>query len=387
MKIVFRRFFLTFVLLLLATNVVHANDMSEIPDNTNDIFLLSVYVFWAILISFVCSVAESVLLCITPSFIESIRADRPKLGKLLKSLRITNVDQSFAAILSLNTIAHTAGAVMAGAQAKEIFGSAWVGLFSALLTLMILFLSEIIPKTIGAVYWKQLAGITAVAIKAMIYSLYPIVWLSEKITKRIGNGSTAHVFSRDEMIAMATLGSKEGHVEQHESRIFQNLFQMDTITVGDIMTPRVVISTLPQGITVAEAMESLEDCPFSRLPVFKGGLDDITGFVLKDQILLLAAKGDSETPIEALKRDIPAVPESMSLTMLLNDMLELRQHIAVVIDEYGGTAGVVTMEDTIETLLGTEIKDEMDNVEDMRHMAREKWKKRAGKLGVNIDKT
>ena len=156
--------------MLLMTNVAYAKELAELPDNAHDIFLLIAYVLLAVLISFVCSIAESVLLCITPSYIESIRADHPKLSQLLKVLRITNIDQSIAAILSLNTIAHTAGAVMAGAQAKAIFGSAWVGLFSALMTLMILFLSEIIPKTIGAVYWKQLARITAVTIRVMIYS-------------------------------------------------------------------------------------------------------------------------------------------------------------------------------------------------------------------------
>ncbi|NCC50352.1 MAG: HlyC/CorC family transporter [Spartobacteria bacterium] len=375
------------MIILLVTDVAYAKAVTEGPGTDHDIALLIIYVLLAVLTSFVCSIAESVLLCITPSYIESIRDDHRKLSALLKSLRIDNVDQSFAAILSLNTIANTVGAVMAGSQAKVIFGSAWVGMFSALLTLMILFLSEIIPKTIGAIYWKKLAGAVAVLTQAMIFCLYPIVWFSEKLTKKIGRDRVVHVFSRDEMIAMAEIGRKAGAVEQHESRVFNNLFRLVTLTAADIMTPRVVISALPQDMRVAEAFKALAEGPFSRIPVYTQDLDDITGFVLKDQILLLAARGEMETRIETLKREIPVVPESLSLSKLLNDMLELRQHIAVVIDEYGGTAGLVTMEDAIETLLGMEIKDEMDNVEDMRHLARKKWEERAGELGIDIDKT
>ncbi len=372
---------------LVSVGVAYGGDAPQLSYEPQDILMLIVYILLAISISFMCSIAESVLLCITPSFIESIRAENENLGNLLRQLRIEKVDQSFAAILSLNTIAHTAGAVMAGAQAELIFGSTWIGLFSAFMTLAILFLSEIIPKTIGTVYWKKLAGTTAVAIKVMIYVLYPFVWLSEKLTKRIGQSSDTDVMSRDEMIAMAEIGKKQGFVEQHEFRVFNNLFRLNRLNAADIMTPRVVISALPQSISVREALKTDEIGTFSRLPLFDQDIDNITGFVLKDQILLLAARGKMDTRMESLKREIPVIPETLPLSRLLDDMLKLRQQIAVVIDEYGGTAGIVTMEDAIETLLGIEIKDEMDNVEDMRHLARQKWRARIKELGVDIDET
>jgi CBS domain containing-hemolysin-like protein len=351
---------------------------------TIDIILLIGYVLLALAVSFVCSVAEAVLLCITPTYIESLRAENPKLSRRLRKLRQEKVDQSIAAILTLNTIAHTVGAIMAGVQAKAVFGSAWIGLFSALMTLLILFLSEIIPKTIGAIYWKRLVRISSLTIRGMVYALYPIVWLSEKLTKMIGQGNVPHALSRDEMIAMAEVGKRGGHIDQHESRIFRNLFRLNTLTVKDIMTPRVVVSALPQDMVVAEALKTLQNTPFSRLPVYGQDIDDVTGFVLKDQALLLAAQDKNEVKLEILKRDIPAVPDTVSLSRLLEDMLARHQHIAIVVDEYGGTAGVVTLEDALETLLGIEISDEMDNVVDMRLLARQRWEKRAGELGINL---
>jgi len=351
---------------------------------TTEIILLAGYVLLALAVSFVCSIAEAVLLCITPTYIESLREDHPKLSRLLRELRQENVDRSIAAILTLNTIAHTVGAIMAGIQAKTVFGSGWIGLFSALMTLMILFVSEIVPKTIGAVYWKRLVGITAFLIRAMVYGLYPIVWLSEKVTKTIGQGNVPHVLSRDEMVAMAEVGKRGGHIDQHESRIFRNLLRLNTLTVKDIMTPRVVVSALPEDMVVAEALKSLKNNPFSRLPVYGEDIDDITGFVLKDQALLMAAQDKNEIRLQALKREIPAVPDTISLSRLLEDMLARHQHIAVVVDEYGGTAGVVTLEDALETLLGKEISDEMDDVVDMRLLARRRWEKRARELGINL---
>ncbi len=355
------------------------------PGETLDIILLIGYFLLALAVSFVCSIAEAVLLCITPTYIESLRLERPKLARLLRQLRQESVDRSFAAILTLNTIAHTVGAIMAGIQAKAVFGNNWIGLFSAFMTLMILFVSEIIPKTIGAVYWKKLVKGTAFFIRAMVYILYPIVWLSEKITKLIGQGNLPHALTRDEMIAMAEVGKQGGSIDQHESRIFRNLFRLNTVNVSDIMTPRVVVSALPQDMVVAEALKTLKHIPFSRLPVYGDDVDDITGFILKDQALLLVAQDKNAVKLEELKRDIPAVPETISLSRLLEDMLARHQHIAVVVDEYGGTAGIVTLEDALETLLGTEISDEMDNVVDMRLLARQRWEKRAGELGITLE--
>lgn len=347
--------------------------------------LLIVFVLMALIFSFVCSVAEAVLLSITPSYIESLREKRPKRAALLKRLRQERIDQSLAAILTLNTIAHTVGAIVAGAKATVVFGSVWIGLFSAFMTLMILFFSEIIPKTMGAVYWTKFVGAMALFVRGLIIFLYPLVWVAERLTRLIARGKVEHVFSRDEFIAMADIGKQTGHINEHESRIIRNLFRFGSLRVTDIMTPRVVISAFPQDMTVEEALlHSQTRTPFSRLPVYETDIDKITGFVLKDDILMFKTKGQGDVMLDALKRDILFVPELMTLSMLSELLLDRRQHIAIVVGEYGGTSGLVTLEDALETLLGMEIQDEMDDVEDMRVLARQQWEKRAKAQGIKI---
>jgi CBS domain containing-hemolysin-like protein len=348
--------------------------------------LLATYVLVALVFSFLCSVAEAVLLSITPSFIEGIRERSPGRAGLLTRLRQSNVDQSLAAILTLNTIAHTVGAVGAGAEAAKIFGDNWIGLFSALMTLLILFLSEIVPKTIGAVYWRRLARPTALFINALIKILYPLIWFAEKLTRLISHGKKMHVFSRDEFIAMADIGERTGNIHEHESRIFRNLFQFSSLRAMDVMTPRTVISALQQDLTVSEASKMIAGQAFSRYPVFSDDIDHIPGFVLKEDILTLELRNQGDTKLKDIKRELRAVPESTSLAMLLEFLLDQRQHIALVVDEYGGTSGLVTLEDVVETLLGMEIVDEMDEVKDMRALARRQWERRARALGIEVKK-
>lgn len=347
-----------------------------------DTVLLITYVMMALGFSFLCSVAEAVLLSITPSYIEEQKEKRPKRAALLKRLKQDNVDRSLAAILTLNTIAHTVGAIGAGSKAAAIFGSAWFGLFSAVMTLMILFLSEIIPKTIGAVYWSKLVGPTALFVRSLIVTLYPIVWISESVTRLISRGKIIRVFSRDEFIAMARVGEQIGQIHDNEARIIRNLFRFGSVKVTDIMTPRTVISALPEDLTVLGAWEYIVNTPFSRHPIYKKGIDDITGVVFRDDILLNKAQGQGDETLKSIKRDILIVPESVSLTVLLESFLRNRQHIAIIVNEYGGTSGLVTLEDLIETLMGMEIMDEMDSVVDMRALARKKWKDRAKVLGI-----
>jgi CBS domain containing-hemolysin-like protein len=350
-----------------------------------DVILLVSYVLLALVFSFLCSVAEAVLLSITPSYIAGLRDRKPKLAVLLKRLKQDNVDQSLAAILTLNTIAHTVGAIGSGSKATVVFGSAWFGLFSALMTLAILFLSEIIPKTIGAVYWRNLAGLTAQFVRGLILSLYPLIWLSEALTRLIARRKSAHVFSREEFIAMAGIGERAGQLDQHESRIIQNLFRFDSLTASDIMTPRTVISGFPQDMSVNEALDAKPSVTFSRLPLYQADLDHITGFILRDDLLIAKAQDRGDVKLETLKREIKTVLDNMSLSNLLEFLLEKRQHIALVIDEYGGTQGLVTTEDVVETLLGMEIVDEMDRVEDMQVLARQQWAKRAKALGLEVN--
>ena len=350
-----------------------------------DVVLLVSYILLALVFSFLCSVAEAVLLSITPAYIAGLNDRNPKLAALLKKLKIDNVDQSLAAILTLNTIAHTVGAIGSGSKATVVFGSAWFGLFSAVMTLMILFLSEIIPKTIGAVYWRSLTGLTARFVRGLIWALYPLIWLSETLTRLIARGKPTSVFSREEFIAMAGIGERAGKIDPHESRIIRNLFRFGSLTASDIMTPRTVISGLPQDMSVTDALEANPPAPFSRLPIFQTDLDHITGFILRDDLLLARAQDGGNRKIETLKRTIKKVPGNLSLKNLLEFLLDQRQQIALVIDEYGGTKGLVTTEDVVETLLGMEIVDEMDTVADMQALARRQWAKRAKAIGLAVN--
>lgn len=350
-----------------------------------DLVLLIAYVLLALVFSFLCSVAEAVLLSITPSYIEGQKAKRPKRAALLKRLKLENVDRSLAAILTLNTIAHTVGAIGAGAKATMVFGSAWFGLFSAAITLLILFLSEIIPKTIGAVYWSKLVGPTALYVNFLIVALYPIVWLSERVTQFISHGQTMHLFSRDELIAMTSVGVESGQLRGKESRIIRNLLRFETLKAADIMTPRTVIAALAEELTISESLARVTQSPFSRLPLYRTHLDNITGFVLKDDILIFTAQKRLDEKLKNLKRNIIAVPEWVSLTALLERFLKERQHIAIVVNEYGGTDGLVTLEDLIETLTGLEIMDETDDVEDMRALARRQWAERVKAMGLEAE--
>ena len=346
---------------------------------------LIAYVFLALGFSFLCSVAEAVLLSVTPSYIEGLKEKRPKRAALLKRLKQEKVDQALAAILTLNTIAHTVGAIGAGAKATVVFGSYWFGLFSALMTFMILFLSEIIPKTIGAVYWSKLTGSTALFVHMLMVILYPVVWVSEKLTRLIARRKSLHVFSRKELTAMARIGEHTGHIKKSESRIIRNLFRFESIKITDIMTPRTVISAFSEKMSLMDALKHVTTTPFSRLPIYKAGIDDITGFVLKDEVLALNALGQGDKKLKSLRRDILAVPDLISLSMLFEHFLTDRQHIAIVVDEHGGTEGLATLEDLIETLMGMEIVDETDNVEDMRALAQKKWVERAKALGISSD--
>lgn len=351
----------------------------------SDVVLLVVYVLMALVLSFLCSIAEAVLLSITPSYIAGLGRSKPKLAALLKRLKQDNVDQSLAAILTLNTIAHTVGAIGSGAKATAVFGSAWFGLFSAIMTLMILFLSEIIPKTLGAVHWRKLAGVTAHFVRALVVILYPLIWLSEKLTKLIAGSKRAHEFSREEFLAMAGFGAQSGQINEGESRIIGNLFRLDSLKAEDIMTPRTVIAALPQAMSVGQALDLDTHAAFSRLPLYGEDIDDITGFVLKDDLLLAKAQDRDAVKIETLKRDITTVSGELSISGLFETLLDQRQQIALVVNQYGGTQGIVTLEDVIETLLGLEIVDEMDTVTDMQSLARAQWQKRAKALGLKPD--
>ncbi|MGD8427167.1 MAG: hemolysin family protein [Balneolaceae bacterium] len=339
------------------------------------------YLLLAIGVSFLCSMLEAVLLSVSHSYIAVLERKGLKTGKLLSYYK-DDIDRPLSAILSLNTIAHTVGAAGVGAQSQNVFGNAYVALSSAVLTFLILVLSEIIPKTIGATYWRNLAPFAARTLHVLMFLLRPFVLLSQAITQLLSNERTVSGLSREEFEALADLGVREGIFEEEESRIFKNLIRFNSLRVKDIMTPRIVVVGFDQELTIGEISDKIEQLHFSRLPVYGSERDEITGYVLKNDLLLMMARGQTETMLKELKRDILIVPELSPLQDFFERLMKQQEHIAVVVDEYGGFAGVVTMEDLVETLLGMEIIDEVDNIEDMQEMARKEWIKRAQHLGI-----
>ena len=344
--------------------------------------LLVVYIALAIGVSFACSIMEAVLLSVSPAYIGALEATKPVVAERLRELK-NDVDRPLAAILTLNTVAHTIGAAGAGAEAAGYFGSGAIGIFSALLTLGILIISEIIPKTLGAVYWRGLAPIVARMLKPLIYLLYPLVLMSQWFAKLLTRGERESDVSREELAALADIGAEDGVLGDGEARLFKSLLRFESLRVSDVMTPRTVVVAFPETATVQELVEAKR--PFSRYPVYAENRDEITGYVLLSDALAEVADDAHGTPLLAHRRDMVAVPEDRSLLALFEDLVAERVHIALVLDGYGGTAGIVTMEDVIETLIGLEITDETDHDEDMQVLARERWEARASKLGLLED--
>ena len=343
--------------------------------------MMVVYAVVALAFSFLCSVAEAVMLSVSPSYIANLRnSDGEKNAALLEKLK-SNIDRSLAAILTLNTIAHTVGAGGAGAEAAAYYGEKYVGVAMAILTLLILFLSEIIPKTIGAIYWRRLAPVTGRFVQFLIWGLYPLIVVSELLTKLLARGKDPHGFSRDEFTAMVDLGTEAGKLHPTESRILTNLFRFPELCAEDIMTPRTVVFTLQQDLSVTEVLKSESELRFARIPIFASNRDEITGFVLKADILLNHYQHDGQAKLRDLKRDLRVVHERTRLSRVLDDMLDHRCHILLVVDDHGGMEGVVTLEDVVETLIGFEIVDESDAIDDMRKLARNQWAERIKRVG------
>ncbi len=329
--------------------------------------------------SFLCSVAEAVLLSVSPSFIAHLRQQGNPLADRLQRIK-SSIDRSLAGILTLNTIAHTVGAGGAGAEAAAYFGERWVGLSMAILTLLILFLSEIVPKTLGAVYWRSLAGPTAAFVRLLIVTLYPLIWVSELLTKLITRGKPTHSFSREEFAALTDVGVERGQIEVEESRIVKNLFRFRGLKVEAIMTPRTVVFALQQDLTIDAALARHADTAFSRIPIYGENQDDVRAFVLKVDLMREKLAGRGSLPLRELGRELQAVSEKASLEAVFERLLDDQLHLLLVLDEYGGLAGLVTLEDVVETLLGLEIVDEADEVDDLRKLARQKWEERRRRL-------
>lgn len=313
-----------------------------------------------------------------------MKEKRPAAAKKLQALK-SNIDRPLAAILSLNTIAHTIGAAGVGAQVAAEYGNEYLGIASAVMTLLILIFSEIIPKTLGALYWRALGPMVATTVRWLIIVLYPLVWISEKLTKLLSGGKSHHTLTRNELAAMAEIGASQGILKEGEFRIFDSMMRLPGLKTSDIMTPRVVVVAFDETHTVQSVVDRDPPVLVSRLPIFEEQMDKLTGFVLKDDLLLAQARQQADQPIKNFQRSLPTVRDELPLPALLEKLLEGRFHIAAVMDQYGSFVGVVTLEDLLETLLGLEIVDEHDTQADMQQFARERWKKRAEKLGLNTE--
>ncbi len=365
--------------------------------------LLIFYGVISIFFSFLCSILEAVLLSITPTFINVKKKEGKAYATNLEELK-KDVDKPLIAILTLNTIAHTVGAILVGVQAKvayaELYGSEtqtilgfeitedlMVGIVSSIMTILILVASEIIPKTIGATYWKQLANFTSKALNVLIFPLKwtGILWVLQLTTKLIGGKGHGSVLSREGFIAMTDIAEEEGVFQESESKVIRNLLNFKEIMAKNIMTPRTVMKAEDENTTVEDFFNKNMNLRFSRIPIYSDDQDNIKGLVLKDEIFKEMALDNGHKKLSEIKRSIIIINRDMPIPEVFEKLVESRNHMALVVDEYGSISGLVTMEDVIETLLGLEIMDESDNVSDLQHMARKSWEARAKKLGIIED--
>lgn len=345
--------------------------------------LLLIYLALAIGVSFFCSISEAVMLSLRPSYIGVLQKSKPKRAQLLQDL-YNNLDRPLAAILTANTISHTVGAAGVGAQATVVFGDGSLGVVSAVLTFLILVFSEIIPKTIGATYWQQLAPLFGLLVHWMTIALAPLVWMSEKLTKLLSrSGASAFTFSRDEMRAMVEIGVKEGLLDPKELKIVGNLMRLHKLPVRSIMTPRAVIFSVDENTTVNDFFNKYADNPFSRIPVYDNDGDNLTGYVLKTDLLIAQARDQFKKNLSEFKREFLAVPDMLSAFGVYERLMHDKSHIALVVDEYGSVRGLVTLEDVVETIIGLEITDETDTVEDMQKLAQQRWRDRVTAMGID----
>jgi CBS domain containing-hemolysin-like protein len=327
---------------------------------------------------------ESVLLSTPQSFLIVKYENGNEWAKRFADLK-TKIDKPLSAILSLNTVAHTIGAAGVGAQAVKVFGEASFGIVSAILTILILVITEIIPKTIGARYWRNLAKISSRIIQVMILITYPLVVMSAVITRLISKNRQEQTTSREEIAALANIGADEGVFSNKEHKIIQNILRLKNVKVTEIMTPRVVVAAADENLYLDDFFKNKEYLKFSRIPLYSENDEDITGYVFRQEVFEKLAEDQHKLKLKDVKREIVIVPNSIVLFTLWEKLLEEKEHIAIIVDEYGGLDGIVTMEDIIETLLGLEIIDEKDTIVDMRKYARDRWKERQAKYSI-IDK-
>lgn len=357
--------------------------------------ILIAYALISIFFSFLCSILEAVLLSVTPSFIKIKKKEGKAYANTLAEYK-KDIDKPLIAILTLNTVAHTVGAILVGNQAGKLatesgwnfsfLGLNFVALVSTIMTLLILVLSEIIPKTIGATYWKSLGNFTSKTLTIIIAILKytGLLWLLTHITKLVGKSAHVSTMSREEFIALTDTAEQEGVFEDNETTVIKNMLVFKSVEAKDVMTPFPVVTLEDQSISLKEFHAKNNHLKFSRIPVYEGKSHNITGFILKDDVLEEIVDDHGNKKLEDLRRDIGVVSAHKPIPELFESFIQQRTHIALVVDEFGNTIGIVTMEDIIETLLGLEIMDESDTIEDMQVQARKNWKRRAKRMGIEL---
>jgi len=347
--------------------------------------LISFFVL-AIFFSFLCSLWEAVLLSITPTYARIQHKKGTVIGRHLQEFK-ENIDRPLAAILTLNTIAHTVGAIGVGEQAAKIWSES-SPLITRLLvpggmTLAVLILSEIVPKTIGALYWQKLARFTVFSLRFLVIALAPLVWMGQLVTRSLKKDSDKPILTRNDFLAMAEMGAQDGVFDADESQMLGSMIRFQSIQVRDIMTPRTVVSATSQEQTIDFYYQNRKQHQFSRIPTYSQDSKDlITGYIIKIDVAEALIEGRGDESLASLRRDIVAVGETLPVPELFTTLMERREHVAVVLDDFGGMAGIVTLEDVIETILGMEIMDETDTATDMRILAQKHREKRAKALGV-----
>src|SRR5690606_31363600 len=355
--------------------------------------LLIVYAVLSIFFSFLCSILEAALLSFTPTYLRMKAQEGKAYAKTLTNFK-KDIDKPLIAILTLNTIAHTVGAILVGVEAEklpykvEFLGMNIVGIVSAIMTMLILVVSEIIPKTIGATYWKKLGSFTAMFLNFIIFPLKytGILWLLMLITKMVGKSAHVSTMSREEFIAITNAAEEEGVFEENETTVIKNLLVFKSVQAKDVMTPFTVVTLEDETKSLDEFHQSHKSLRLSRIPVYKDMTHNITGFVLRDDVLEEIVEERRHKLLSDLKRDIFVISAEKPIPEVFETFIKQRVHIASVVDDFGNTIGVVTMEDIIETLLGLEIMDESDSIEDMQLQARKNWERRAKRMGIQLNR-
>ncbi len=336
--------------------------------------LLIIFFLLSVGVSFLCSVLESVLLSINMSYVAVLEKERPTVGAILRHQK-ENINMSIASVLILNTIANTLGAAAVGAQASKIFGNDAVVYVSVVLTFAILFISEIIPKTIGALYWKQLAPLAAYFIRVFIWMTYPIILTTLAVTNKISKGKDdAHTLTKEELLESMLMSEDEGVIDEQESDVIENILNLDNIKVSEVLTPRSVVFALDESMSVKEVIQTQSAIfKFSRIPVYRESLENVTGIVLTKKLFKQALEDDT-VPLSTIKKDMFSINENVPVSKALDLFISKKEHMFLVTDNYDQTEGILTLEDCVETILGVEIMDESDTTEDMRELAKRKMK-------------